>query len=101
MISKKINHAFIMAAGRGTRLMPLTKKIPKGLIKFKQTSLIANGIKKLKKYISFVHISVGYKGPILAKHLIEEKVSSIINTDKKGNCWWVFNSIFKDRKSVV
>ena len=95
MSSKKINHAFIMAAGRGTRLRPLTKKIPKGLIKFKQTSLIANGIKKLKKYIDFIHISVGYKGPILAKHLIEEKVSSIINTDKKGNSWWIFNSIFK------
>ena len=92
MISKKIDHAFIMAAGRGTRLMPLTKKIPKGLIKFKQSSLIANGIKKLKKYISNIHISVGYKGPILAKHLIEQKVASIINTDNKGNCWWIFNS---------
>ena len=96
MISKKIDHAFIMAAGRGTRLMPLTKKIPKGLIKFKQSSLIANGIKKLKKYINNVHISVGYKGPILAKHLIEQKVTSIINTDNKGNCWWIFNSIFKN-----
>lgn len=95
MISKKIDHAFIMAAGRGTRLMPLTKKIPKGLIRYKQSSLIANGIKKLKKYINFVHISVGYKGPILAKHLIEQKVSSIINTDKKGNAWWIFNSPFK------
>ena len=42
-----------MAAGRGTRLMPLTKKIPKGLVKFKQTSLIARGIKRLKKYINF------------------------------------------------
>ena len=96
MISKKIDHAFIMAAGRGTRLMPLTKKIPKGLIKFKQSSLIANGIKKLKKYINNIHISVGYKGPILAKHLIEQKVASIINTDNKGNCWWIFNSIFKN-----
>ena len=95
MISKKIDHAFIMAAGRGTRLMPLTKKIPKGLIKYKQSSLISNGINKLKKYINFIHISVGYKGPILAKHLIEQKVSSIINTDNKGNAWWVFNSMFK------
>ena len=101
MSSKKINHAFIMAAGRGTRLRPLTKKIPKGLIKFRQTSLIANGIKKLKRYIDFIHISVGYKGPILAKHLIEEKVSSIINTDKKGNSWWIFNSIFKSFDSPL
>ena len=101
MNSKKINHAFIMAAGRGTRLRPLTRKIPKGLIKFKQSSLIANGIKKLKKYIDFIHISVGYKGPILAKHLIEEKVSSIINTDKKGNSWWIFNSIFKSFDSPL
>lgn len=101
MSSKKINHAFIMAAGRGTRLRPLTKKIPKGLIKFKQSSLIANGIKKLKKFIDFIHISVGYKGPILAKHLIEEKVSSIINTDKKGNSWWIFNSIFKSFDSPL
>ena len=99
MISKKIDHAFIMAAGRGTRLMPLTKKIPKGLIKYKQSSLISNGINKLKKYINFIHISVGYKGPILAKHLIEENVTSIINTNGKGNAWWVFNSIFKKHGS--
>ena len=96
MTSKKIDNAFIMAAGIGTRLMPLTKKIPKGLIRFKQSSLIANGIKKLKKYIKNIHISVGYKGPILAKHLIEQKVSSIINTHNKGNSWWIFNSIFKN-----
>ena len=101
MTYKKINHAFIMAAGRGARLMPLTKKIPKGLVKFRQTSLIARGIRRLKKYIKFIHISVGYKGPILAKHLIEEKVSSIINTDSKGNSWWIFNSIFKSFDSPI
>ena len=101
MTYKKINHAFIMAAGRGARLMPLTKKIPKGLVKFRQTSLIARGIRRLKKYIKFIHISVGYKGPILAKHLIEEKVSSIINTDTKGNSWWIFNTIFKSFDSPI
>ena len=101
MTYRKINHAFIMAAGRGARLMPLRKKIPKGLVKFRQTSLIARGIRRLKKYIKFIHISVGYKGPILAKHLIEEKVSSIINTDTKGNSWWIFNSIFKSFDSPI
>ncbi len=101
MSYKKIDHAFIMAAGRGIRLMPLTKKIPKGLIKYKQSSLIANGIKKLRKYINYIHISVGYKGPILAKHLIEKNVSSIINTNNKGNAWWIFNSIFKNFNNPI
>ena len=101
MSYKKIDHAFIMAAGRGIRLMPLTKKIPKGLVKYKQSSLIANGIKKLRKYINYIHISVGYKGPILAKHLIEKNVSSIINTNNKGNAWWIFNSIFKNLDNPI
>ena len=96
MSHKKIDDAFIMAAGRGIRLMPLTKKIPKGMIKYKQSSLIVNGINKLRKYIKNIHISVGYKGPILAKHLIENKVNTVINTNKKGNAWWIFNSIFKE-----
>ena len=81
--------------------MPLTKKIPKGLIKYKQSSLIANGIKKLRKYINYIHISVGYKGPILAKHLIEKNVSSIINANNKGNAWWIFNSIFKNFNNPI
>ena len=91
----QINDAFIMAAGRGVRLRPITLKIPKGMVKYKQSTLISNGIKKIKKKIKNIHVSVGYKGPILAKHVIENKVSSIVNTEGKGNCWWIYNSMFK------
>lgn len=93
---KKIDNAFIMAAGRGSRLMPITKKIPKGLIKHKQTTLILSGIERLRKYLNKIHISVGYKGPILAKYLIEQNISTIVNTNNQGNSWWIFNSVFKN-----
>jgi NDP-sugar pyrophosphorylase family protein len=101
MSYKKINDAFIMAAGRGIRLMPLTKKIPKGMIKYKESSFIVNGINRLRKFIKNVHISVGYKGPILAKHLIENNVDTIINTNGKGNAWWIFHSVFKNLDNPI
>lgn len=44
-----IKHVIILAAGRGMRLMPLTKKIPKALVKLHNQSLILRGIKKNKK----------------------------------------------------
>ena len=84
-----------MAAGRGIRLMPKTKKIPKAMVKIKNQTLILKGIKKIQKYIKNIHITVGYKGSMLAKHVIEHRVSSVINTDKKGNAWWIFNFPFK------
>ena len=90
-----INHAVILAAGRGIRLMPKTKKIPKAMVKVKNQTLILKGIKKIQKYIKSIHITVGYKGSMLARHVIEHRVSSVINTDKKGNAWWIFNFPFK------
>jgi NDP-sugar pyrophosphorylase family protein len=89
-----INHAVILAAGRGVRLMPRTKKIPKAMVKIKNQTLILRGIKIIQKYIRNIHITVGYKGSMLAKHVIENKVNSVINTDKKGNAWWIFNFPF-------
>ena len=89
-----IKHAIILAAGRGTRLMPLTKKIPKAMVKIKNQTLILNGIKKIQKYIDNIHITVGYKGSVIAKHVIRNNVRSVINTNNKGNAWWIFNFPF-------
>ena len=92
----KINHAVVMAAGRGMRMRPLTDSIPKAMAPIGQSTLIANGINKLKNSIENVHITVGYKGAMLSKHVIEKDVSSVINTESKGNAWWVYNSLLKN-----
>ena len=91
----KINHAIIMAAGRGQRMMPLTNTIPKAMAEYNGTTLIAEGIKKIKDKIENVHITVGYKGSMLSKHVIEHDVSSIFNTEGKGNSWWMYNTLMK------
>jgi len=89
----KIHHAVIMAAGRGMRMMPLTENMPKAMAPFAGTTLIANGIDKILKHLDTVHITVGYKGSMLAKHVIEHNVSSVINTEGKDNAWWIYNTL--------
>ena len=84
-----------MAAGRGSRMMPLTNHIPKAMAQFRNTTLIANSIEKIKNHSLNIHITVGYKGADLAKHVIEQGVSSILNTEGKGNAWWIFNTLMK------
>lgn len=91
----KINHALIMAAGRGSRMMPLTNEIPKAMAQVGETSLIVNGIEKINKVLEHIHITVGYKKADLAKHVIEHHISSIHNTEGKGNAWWIYNTLLR------
>ncbi|PZV76710.1 nucleotidyltransferase-like protein [Algoriphagus aquaeductus] len=93
--NSKIRHGLIMAAGRGTRMAPLTDLIPKPMAPLWGSTLIANGIEKIKPHLDNLHITVGYKGADLAKHVIELGVSSVINTEGHGNAWWIFNSLLK------
>lgn len=101
MTGKIINHALVMAAGRGLRMRPLTDIIPKAMAPVGQSTLIAEGIHKLKKHIDNVHITVGYKGAMLARHVIEKDVSSVINTEGKGNAWWVYNTLIKNLNEPI
>jgi len=92
---KRINHALIMAAGRGARLMPLTAVIPKGMAPYLGSTLIAEGIRKIRPHIKTLDITVGYKGPQLAEHVIELGVNSVFNTEGNGNAWWIYNTLLK------
>jgi len=92
---RKIEHALIMAAGRGMRMMPLTNDIPKPMIPFEGSTLIEHGIQEIKKHVPNIHITVGYKGAVLAEHVIKIGVSSVFNTEGKGNSWWVYNTLIK------
>jgi len=58
-----IEHAVILAAGRGARMMPLTDDVPKPMAPFGDSTLIADGIAKVRKHINNLHITVGYKEP--------------------------------------
>ncbi|MET0636014.1 MAG: sugar phosphate nucleotidyltransferase [Chitinophagaceae bacterium] len=97
----RINHTLIMAAGRGSRMMPLTDAIPKAMAIYGSSTLIANSIDNLKKSSLNIHITVGYKGADLAKHVIEHDVASIFNTEGKGNCWWIFNTLLNQLDEPV
>jgi len=91
----KIKHALILAAGRGQRLMPITQYMPKPMVTVNGISLIEHGINNLRSKIPFIHITVGYKGAMLASHVIEQNVSTVINTEGKTNSWWIYNSLLK------
>ena len=61
--------AVIMAGGLGTRLMPLTEKVPKPLLKIGNKTIIDHNIDRLKKFgIDDYWISIRYLGEQLEAH---------------------------------
>ncbi len=91
-----IRHAIIMAAGRGTRMAPLTDALPKPMAPYDGSTLIARGIEKIRDRIPYIHITVGYKKAMLAQHVIEHGASSVFNTEGQSNSWWIYNTLLKD-----
>jgi NDP-sugar pyrophosphorylase family protein len=94
-VEGRIKHALIMAAGRGARMAPLTDAMPKPMAPYMGTTLIASGIDKLRPHIPNIHITVGYKGAMLAQHVIEHDVTSVFNTEGRTNSWWLYHTLMR------
>jgi dTDP-glucose pyrophosphorylase len=88
IIKKKIeNSVFLMAGGKGIRLMPLTQNTPKPLLKIKGVPIIEKIIRDFKKqgFYNFI-ISVNYLGHKIKKYLgdgTKFKVNIIYINEKK------------------
>lgn len=66
--------AFILAGGKGTRLSPLTKELPKPMIPLHDKPLLEHVIGLFKKYgINDIVISLGYKGDKIKNHFGDGK----------------------------
>ena len=91
----KIQHAIILAAGRGKRMGPLTDVVPKPMAPHKGGTLISNEIRAIKPHVPHIHITVGYKKAMLAEHVIQEGVASVLNTEGQSNSWWIFHTLMK------
>ncbi len=100
-MTSRITHAVIMAAGRGQRMMPATQYMPKAMVPYLESTLIARGIEKLRPTIEQIHVTVGYKGGMLAAHLIEHQVTSIHNTDGQANSWWIHHTLLSQLDEPV
>lgn len=96
-----IKHAVILAAGRGMRLAPLTDSLPKPMVTFQGSTLIARGISNLLEQLPSVHVTVGYKKAMLAQHVVELGAASVINTEGQGNAWWLYHTLLSQLDEPV
>ncbi len=96
-----IRHAVIMAAGRGRRLMPFTATVPKPMLSYLDSTLVAHGIRQVRAHVPHVHVTVGYLAVKVAPHLVEQSVSSIINTEGHSNSWWLYNTLLSELDEPV
>lgn len=91
--------ALILAAGLGSRLRPLTDKIPKCMVKVNGVSIIDKQIMNLKMNgIKDIYVITGYKREVLEKNLVENYSDLNINIiandkyDKTNNMYSLYLS---------
>jgi len=88
-------NAIILAGGKGIRMLPLTKYIPKGLVEINDKTLISGVIDLLNQYdVEDVYVTYNYLSEILFNE-IKLDVKGFINTTNQDNSYFLFNSFVK------
>lgn len=95
------NFATILAGGRGQRLERKTRFSSKSLLDVNGHKLIDYSLSQLKS-IKYKTVTVGpFKDSVINHCFTQHGINSFIVTEDKGNCWWVFNSFFKEIDSPI
>ncbi len=89
-------HLVILAAGRSSRMWPLTEYVPKAMAIADGKTLLETTVDKYRKHDFRIHLTVGYKADVLAPFALSLGINSVINTTSRGNSWWVYNSILSE-----
>ena len=78
--------AIILCGGKGERLRPITKDIPKPLLEINNKPILHYVIEHLKKFnIRKINIASGYKSSVLKKYFSENKYDININIYDSGD----------------
>ncbi len=78
-------------------MMPLTATMPKAMAPYLNSTLIA----RVREHIEHVHVTVGYKGAMLAHHLVEQRVDTIFNTEGYSNSRWIHHTLTQQVRDPI
>ena len=93
----------ILAAGKGTRLRPLTENIPKPLVKVNDKSLLDHIVEALPSAVDEIIIVTGYLGEQIQEHcgdtFFGRKVTYIHQEEQNGTAkaLWLCKDLIKGR----
>lgn len=88
------NYVVFLAGGKGSRLGRLTTTTPKALVEVNGEPLISYSLSQIHNIENKI-ITIGDHFERLVQYVADFGISTIINTQNKGNCWWIFNSFIK------